>query len=726
MLFAGCNSLATVNVPAGVTSIGNYAFYKCIALSGVEISAVCEKIGTSAFEGCRAITSIVIPESVTKIGSYAFFECEALEDVTLPTTVTSVGKRAFDGCVAINYTVEGGCYYIGSGDNAYNMLVKIDEQAFTGINAATRIIGSGVFEGTGISSVTISASVIEIGEGAFRYCASLTEIVLPEGLVSIGNGAFMGCSLITRIEIPASLKQISNYAFSGCESLTEIVLNGEISIGRYAFEKCTGISELVLLNTVKHIDDYAFSGCDSLWSIEIKAVDSIGLYAFFGAQIKKATLPAEAFSGIDMNYLESAVITEGKLGAGVFSGCTTLKNVEILDGVTEVASTAFSGCDGVLEVIDNVVYVDNWVVDFKGKVDMNKINTCEYVNVVIREGTVGISSTAFAMTSASSVYYAAAIRHITIPETVKYYSDTSFNGAFIKGATVAAYMLGYVIAGEEGERDIIVDAAFDVSALEYLTITSGEIIEGAVEDVKKLISVTIGEGVTAIGEDAFSGCDKLIEVCNLSSLEITKGADTHGLVAKNAMNVYGADGASVLTVNEDKLVYIKDGAKTYLVAYIGDGNNLVLPAKLDGADYDIYRYAFYDYQNIQTVKIDAGSNISIGEYAFAESVNISTVTLGSGVREIGKNAFSGSRGLTFVYVPKTVTKIGQGAFPGTSIARSLRICYEGTADEYANINGGAAFKKMTYFFSEAKPTVEGQYWHYDSKGAIALWPQVKK
>lgn len=709
-LFAGCDSLTTVTA-SSVTSIGNYSFYRCSALAGFEIPAVCQSIGTSAFEGCLAITSIVIPESVKTLGSYVFYECESLVSITLPTAIESVGKKMFDGCTAVEYTVEGGCYYLGSAENKYLILVKIDEAAFGGINNNTKIIGSGVFEYTQLTSITIPASVVQIGEGAFAYCNKLTSINLPEGLTSIGNNAFQGCSAITSIEIPASLKAISNYAFSGCSELAQITLNGDISIGRFAFENCTKFEELVIAYTIVHIDDYAFSGCDSLWSIEIAEIGTSASYAFFGTQIEKATLSAEAFAGMDTSTLKEVVITSGKLGKKVFEGCANLEKVTILEGVTEVDATAFDGCDGIFEIIDGVVYVDTWVVDYQNKVNSEKSNSLPYVDVTIREGTLGLSTTAFAMITknvgGTITYSVSLIKNLTIPESVKYYSDSTFDNAYIKGANVAAHMLG----------------AFKVNRLETLTVTSGEIAENALKDCQKLYFVTIGEGVTAIGDNAFKGCDKLVEVCNLSALEITKKSSDFGQVAKNAINVYGNEGQSILAITDTDLVYMKNGSNIEVVAFASDANDLVLPAKIEGKDYSVYKYAFYYCANIFTVTLEEGANITIGDYAFYESAYLTTITFKGNVTKIGAYAFNSAK-LGFVYMAYAPLTIGTNALPTLTQASNLRICYQGSADDFKNFN--ANIRNATYSYSAEKPSSDGRFWHYDSKGAIAIWPKTGK
>ena len=65
------------SIPAGVTSIREYAFQGCYSLTDVTISNSVTNIGAYAFQSCSNLTRVTIPESVANIGAYAFFECSS-------------------------------------------------------------------------------------------------------------------------------------------------------------------------------------------------------------------------------------------------------------------------------------------------------------------------------------------------------------------------------------------------------------------------------------------------------------------------------------------------------------------------------------------------------------------------------------------------------------------------------------------------------------------------
>lgn len=84
-------------IPENITSIKNYAFYKCSGLTSVTLHNV-TSIGNYSFQDCDNIASIIIPDSVTSIGTGAFYSCNALSSVTIGSGVTNIGGSAFFSC----------------------------------------------------------------------------------------------------------------------------------------------------------------------------------------------------------------------------------------------------------------------------------------------------------------------------------------------------------------------------------------------------------------------------------------------------------------------------------------------------------------------------------------------------------------------------------------------------------------------------------------------------
>lgn len=99
--FYGSSLPKSITIPAGVTRIGEYAFFCCENLETVFISNTVTSIGEKAFYGCKKLTTITIPSSVTTISDYCFYACTGLQEVVLPQNITSIGKYAFYNCFAL-------------------------------------------------------------------------------------------------------------------------------------------------------------------------------------------------------------------------------------------------------------------------------------------------------------------------------------------------------------------------------------------------------------------------------------------------------------------------------------------------------------------------------------------------------------------------------------------------------------------------------------------------
>ena len=188
--------LTSITIPNSVTSIGNYAFYRCSGLTSITIPNSVTSIGNYAFYDCSSLTSITIPNSVTSIGNSTFINCTNLTSITIPNSVTSIGTEAFRGC-------------------------------------------------SGLTAITIPNSVTSIGDQAFYNCSSLTSVTIPNSVTSIGNSAFSRCSGLTSVTIPNSVTSIGDYAFSSCSGLTTITIGSGIKyIESSAFGSCPELTDV--------------------------------------------------------------------------------------------------------------------------------------------------------------------------------------------------------------------------------------------------------------------------------------------------------------------------------------------------------------------------------------------------------------------------------------------------------------------------------------------------
>ena len=199
--FKGCEKLKKINLPVGITSIGDEAFDRCLLLEDIAIPNTVTKIGHYAFNKCESFKSIIIPDSITSIGYWTFANCSNLISVTFLNGVTEVGHEMFYGC-------------------------------------------------TSLIHVELPLSIKQIGQQAFDGCSSLTNIEIPSGVKTIWNNAFQNCISLTEIIIPYGVTEIHSRLFYGCSNLSSVVFPSSISkIGIGIVGKCSDVLDIYYTGT---------------------------------------------------------------------------------------------------------------------------------------------------------------------------------------------------------------------------------------------------------------------------------------------------------------------------------------------------------------------------------------------------------------------------------------------------------------------------------------------
>ena len=194
------DSIKSVVIEKGVTSIGLQAFVDCTSLTCITIPDSVTRINSSTFSGCTSLTSVEIPNSVTSIGWGVFRQCTSLTNVTIPNSVTSLDYSTFSHCTSLtSITIP-------------DSVTSIGDHTFWGC--------------TSLTSITIPDSVTSIGNSAFWGCTSLTSITIPNNVTSIGDGTFWGCTSLTSITIPDRVTRVFSGAFVFCANLKDVHYGG--------------------------------------------------------------------------------------------------------------------------------------------------------------------------------------------------------------------------------------------------------------------------------------------------------------------------------------------------------------------------------------------------------------------------------------------------------------------------------------------------------------------
>lgn len=311
----------------------------------------------------------------------------------------------------------------------------------------------------------------------------------------------------------------------------------------------------------------------------------------------------------DCEDLTSVVIPDGvtSIGMWAFYNCTNLTNVNIPDSITSIGLWAFRDCEAITDVYINDLkaYLE---IDY---MDSDSIPTYYapnlYLNGELLKGDIAIPNGANKI-PAYAFYKNKNITGITIPDSV----ITIENGAFFDCTGLTSVTIG------NGVTDI-----GDVG--NYPPSERPAKSDGAFSGCTNLTSIIIPNSVKTIGDVAFSGCTGLINITIPDSVKTI--GDYAFENCDNLTNVYINDLKAYLEIAH---VYYLNACYTVPTYY---APNLYLNGKLITGD----------------VVIPDGTSI-ISAYAFYKNKNITSVTIPDSVTNIEKNAFQNCSSLMSIDV----------------------------------------------------------------------------
>ena len=700
-----------------VTEIASEAFLDA-KIKYVYLPDSIEIIGNGAFKNCKDLIKVEVGEGVKIIEDSAFLNCYRLSYIKLPGALEYLGYQTFDGDNRLCYQKINQNLYLPLSNGGLALIRPVNNMITSfDLDERTQVICGGAF--TNCQEITdeklVISSVKYIAPYTFKY-TKIKEIEIQEGCTTICPYAFYGCDA-ERIALPDSITSIGKYAFS-CSGLKEITIPNSITkIENYTFSECRRLSQVNLPSSIKEIGESAFSRNESLNNIDLpNSLTNIGEYAFWDCQnLSEIIIPGSvyyfgegAFSrccNLESVTIEDRVykISEGAFSdcvklsniilggdvkvieSGAFSNCINLKKIIIPESVNTIDRGAFYGCTRLVEVynLSNISidsYDDSCAGDYARTIhksldeesiievvgdyiflDLDKPYLFQYLGddkiITLPDSFQGQDYSIYPYAFVSSL-----IEEIIIPDSVKEIGAYAFSECSNLKTVILPLVLSCI---EEGTFNHCTKLS-QIILPETVTV----IKDKAFSSCSSLLSITIPEGVTSIQGEAFYGCGRLFEVYNLSpSLSIEKKAKSNGYVGYYAKAIHNSLGDSIIETIDGCIFICDDNSEYYLIKYVGNASNLILPDNILGHNYSIYKGVFYNNTNLVSVTIPYGVK-EIGDSAFDRCENLTNVEIPDSVTNIGRGAFAFCKNLTDAEIPDGVTNIGEGAFMGCSLSNA--------------------------------------------------------
>lgn len=703
-IFSKATNITTLKTGTDLLGIGDYAFYECASLQGIELGDGANTIGNYAFANCVNLKYANFPtnSSIRAIGDHAFLNCRSLEKFTMPVAVSKVGDSAFEGCSAMK---------------------EID------LNAKDQQV-----------------LLTQVGPDIFKNCTSLEKLIFPEFFSQDFDVSWIrGCASLKYIRIPnTEMKMIAAEGFS-----FEDLMNQLPSEFYFEGPASSKIHEISKTNSFafKYLDEEVYEKVinatgDAGSGQSVFRVNNFNELIYFNMDdtVKQISIP-----GVIGPYKITVI------GSDSFQGNHNLTKIVIPSTITKIQDNAFKGCHRLEDVIFEKPISLTSIGDgaFDTQVVDPILDTCSLsatpkltFTADAEEGCVPFD---YAMNPSNNIntgnqpltyitFYTGWPSNLTVrynPDTEKNeliqypqlkdlasYSVTNYPYITPENASAAATAFNAYKNGEslsQDQKDVL-NAALNIvlpSGIEsikeglfsnldkegntvnpsgsankdIITITTNgldTLDPYTFANCDKLIGAYINGNTKKIGDYAFQDCTALEDVdivCDLEEFGIRPFAGCKQLsaVAFGSNPNYTCSQGVIYGTNNGTKVSLLEVLESRGLTY---GTGTLTKQELAGISA-IAEEAVMDCDGILSADFSDTSITELPESVFEDTDDLYSVVLPDGIRKIAKYAFRNSN-IRYLEIPKSLSVIDNAAFEGDPQTITFYCESDSPAADYAS------------------------------------------
>ena len=635
-------NLKEIVIPDSITAIRAGAFSGCNALNVVRINDLtkwCEIYFADAYANPLVFakefyvndelaTTLTIPDGTTTINEFAFYGCKTAVNVIISDSVETIGKNAFYSCANM-VSIEMGAGITSIGDNV-----------FTGCNALTTVNIKDLARWCSINFSTNTSNPASYANKLYVNGEILSSLVIPESVVFVNPRAFYNCKSLTSVTVSPNVQGIGENAFINCDKLVEVINLSilDISAGATTNGHVSCYAKLIHSDSsrIANIDGYLFFTHEG----------TNYLLTYIGDETE-LVLP-ESYNGKGYDIYSNAFYANKELKSVVIPDCVTVINNNAFYNCKNITSLTLG--DNIVTIGDNAFAYCNALKSLSIPDSVPSLGTYAFVSGVVLErldfgsGLTSVGAKAFANCNKQAEL------HITDFESWCKVSFADYDANPLYG-TRKLYLDGELVTDVIIPESVIrigANAFVNCSSIVKVVIHDGvtDVGDLAFYNCVNLVSVELGTSVESISDTAFDSCLRLAEVINHSSLEITKGAQTNGKIAANAIAVH--DEESRIVIIDGYIFFVADDS-VGLLGYSGTDTELVFPDTCNGKTYVVYSQAFFNCENIVSVVLGSGTT-GVYTNAFAYCTSLKSITIPASVTYFGADAFLADEALVYVNI----------------------------------------------------------------------------